>query len=211
MGNVAYSRAARMKSIWLPTMAIMLLIGCERSEMSGGNSSSQMLFDKIPPKIRENCAVPVSEVDTATLLKRDFSREELLKALHPLFVPGREIKGWICQLKGKTLDNEARAGPSGKDFPASYVCGLKFPGEADGHEVWFRGTNYDLQARRLSVPNAALQDINEGDWVRLSGSFSNESKLKWQFVKSPRDLPPGDITYLSLGEIIISAIERVEK
>ena len=63
--------------------------------------------------------------------------------------------------------------------------------------------------RWLSVPNAALQEINEGDWVRLSGTFSNDSKLTWQFAKSPRDLPPGETIYLSLGEVIVSAIERV--
>ena len=109
------------------------------------------------------------------------------------------------------MDNEAETGPAAAEFPASYVCGLKFPGAADGHEVWIQGTNFDPQGRRLSVPNAALQDFNRGDWVRMSGTFRNGSKVKWEYVKSPRDLPPGDITYLSLGEIIISAIERVEK
>ena len=64
-----------MKAISVPTMAIMMLFtGCQRLEVSSGNSSSQMLFDEIPTKMREYCAVAVSEVDVATLLMRDSSR-----------------------------------------------------------------------------------------------------------------------------------------
>ena len=55
-------------------------------------------------------------------------------ALQPFVVSGREIKGWICQLKRKTLDNQSETGPSGKEFTESYVCGLKFPGGG-----WSRG------------------------------------------------------------------------
>jgi hypothetical protein len=62
----------------------------------------------------------------------------------------------------------------------------------------------EVFANRPSVPGTAFQRIKDRDWVRVSGTFRDDSKPHLQYVKSSDE-------DLLLGHITISSLENLTR
>jgi hypothetical protein len=79
---------------------------------------------------------------------------------------------------------------------------LRFPDGIAGYEVLLWGHNYNFQSGEFTCPNRQFDQLKDGDWVRVFGILRPGSEVDWEPTKADE--------YLSLGEMAISDIQRVE-
>jgi hypothetical protein len=193
-------------------LLVQLAAGCGPHRAPGPEPESKPLFEKMPAEVRQSM-FPMSEIDIATEICRIRSDgTDAPEILRPYVPPGRRVEGWICQLKRAVPKKLEASGPSDVEFSSFHEFALLFPEPVVGFEVWIEGNNYDPRSRCNSVPNDVFVHIKEGDWIRVSGVFRDDSRIGWEYMKSPRGLlPAGQVAFLSLGHIAVSSLETVTR
>jgi hypothetical protein len=164
-------------------LVVCVFTGCGQHRVVEDKLGPRILFERMPHKIRESM-FPMTEVDTAMAISQATSKGEVVKILQALVLPGQRVEGWVCQVNLADLPDEQK----GSQFA------LLFPERVLGLEVWIGGLNY---------LNANRQNFQNGDWVTVSGVFDATSKVRWTGLKSS--------SYLSLGEITVTQIEKLQK
>jgi hypothetical protein len=77
-----------------------------------------------------------------------------------------------------------------------------FPETLAGYSIWLSGYIEDSQLKKLACADQNIEAIKPNDWVRVSGVLRPGSRLDREWGKSDQSL--------SLGEITISGIQRVD-
>jgi hypothetical protein len=213
MGQVLIMRPHLISEGGDPPLWVLLLVllaaGCGPSGGTGQKSRSNLLFETMPGEVRHSL-FPMAEIDVATEIRQITSDStEAPKNVEPYVTPGRRVQGWICQLKRAGSNRGVGGAPSDVESSDFDEIVLLFPELVVGYQVWIKGSTRDPRSRQNSIPNDVFLHIKEGDWVRVSGVFRDDSKLRWEFMKSPVGLPAGQSAYLSLGEITVSSLERL--
>ncbi len=132
------------------------------------------------------------------------SQKSASESLGLHIAPGRAIDGWLMRVHWSILRD--RGGSSKYDYtavPPIYELTFCFPDKLAGYEVWLWGHNYDFRSRGFTCLNRKFEAIKEGDWVKVFGVVRPGSRMEWEGTKSD--------DFLSLGEVTISDIERVEE
>lgn len=195
--------------------AMLLVIwsgtGCRKPLATSHQAAPKLLFEKLPPAVRE-LRFPMAEIDLASSLTQTEFRESDPKppdGLRRYVAPGRKFDGWICQVKYVLRCNEEGGALGDAGSSETYCFALVIPETIGGFQVWIEGSNYDANADRHHIASSSLRQLKEGDWVRVSGTFRGDSRIRLQYLKSTKYLPSGAGAYLSLGHVVVSSLERL--
>jgi hypothetical protein len=201
-----------MRPFRVVLLVVWSVAGCSEPKAIDHRPAPKLLFEELPPKIREHM-FPMREIDLASSLDQaELDQHKTLPAsLKAYASPGSRMDGWICQVKYAAPREGEGAESSKDDPPGTYYFALLLPQPLAGWQVWIVGDNYDPKTHQPSIPGSAFQEIKGGDWVRVGGVFREDSKLEWRSVKSSEYLPPGTGGYLSLGHITVSSLEKLTK
>ncbi len=179
------------------------------------------LFAFVPDSIREK-ALPGSEISLAADVRAAEERGgAALWESHRFGAPpyyaqvsasdclslhvqqGRKVDGWLMQATGQyRIDGGMDPMYIFEQGPPGYHVTLRFPETLAGYHILLSGYNYDSQSKEFVCADRNFEPIKPNDWVRVSGVLRPGSRLKWNPSK-------GD-DFLSLGEMTISDIQRVE-